>query len=266
MTLGYKVLGDGKFELEATSGLTHNGDAIYIPRVGGTVTVDSVVAGVSGTVAVSALPGVAGTVGIQGYRSSDSTFQPARLDKATNTLQTIDYSHHEIHAGSMYTCSYSNTAPTNTNEQTIIAFWTPAAAPYMHIFWHASSTAGGVFNIYEDSGLIADVGSTATVWNHDRNSDNTSGVRTVTGGSAAGSVSTFNVSQSAAGTLVTTTPIYTYYLGAAAAGADTSGEIRSESEFILKANTQYAFVVKSLSDDTSTHSITLNWYEHTNIA
>lgn len=39
---------------------------------------------------------------IRGFRSSDSTAQPLRLDKATNTLQIIDYAHHEVHSGSSF--------------------------------------------------------------------------------------------------------------------------------------------------------------------
>jgi hypothetical protein len=37
---------------------------------------------------------------IRGFRSSDGTSQPLRLDQVTNSIQTIDYAHHEIHAGS----------------------------------------------------------------------------------------------------------------------------------------------------------------------
>lgn len=47
----------------------------------------------------SAIPSV-------GYgKTSDDSYQAARLDKATHSIQTIDYAHHEVHDGRhfMYT-------------------------------------------------------------------------------------------------------------------------------------------------------------------
>lgn len=41
-------------------------------------------------------------VAILGYKSSDGTFKPVRLDSSTESLQTVDYSHHEIHSGSHF--------------------------------------------------------------------------------------------------------------------------------------------------------------------
>ena len=93
------------------------------------------------------------TANILGYRSSDGTFQPLRLDKATNTIQVIDYSHHEIHAGSSFTCHYSQTAPTNIGEMTMIAFNTPDTTKWIHMFGHASATAAATWTIYEVADL-----------------------------------------------------------------------------------------------------------------
>ena len=81
---------------------------------------------------------------IRGFRSSDSTAQPLRLDKATNTIQTIDYAHHEIHAGSAFTCHFSQTSPTAVGEMTMIAFNTKATAPYVHMLAEFSSTAASI--------------------------------------------------------------------------------------------------------------------------
>jgi hypothetical protein len=51
-------------------------------------------------------------------------------------------------------------------------------------------------------------------------------------------------------------------LGAAAAGSDTKGESRDSHEFVLKASTQYAFVITNTTADTNTHNLILDWYEH----
>jgi len=178
-------------------------------------------------------------------------------------IKTIDYSHHEIHSGSSFTCHYSQTAPTNIGEMTIIAFFTSNTTKWIHLFASASSTAASTFAVYEDSALDVGEGSDLVVYNRNRNSATASTVLTVTDPKVAGKVTSFSVVQAATANLVTTKPIYLRYLGAAAAGADTAGEQRDVNEFVLKQNTQYAFVVTNTTDDTNTHNIMLDWYEHT---
>lgn len=203
---------------------------------------------------------------IRGYRSSDSTAQPLRLDKATNTIQTIDYSHHEIHAGSAFTCHFSQTAPTAVGEMTIIAFNTPATAPYVHMFAEFSSTAASTAAIYEVADLDVDEGTDLAIYNRDRNSATVSTVSTIETVPEEGKATSYTVAQAAGATLSTATPLYLKYLGSAAAGADTGGEHRDAHEFVLKHSTQYAFVITNTTADDNTHNIVLNWYEHTNIA
>ena len=203
---------------------------------------------------------------INGFRSSDNTSQPIRLDKATNTLQTMDYSHHEIHGGSAFTCHFSQTAPTNVGEMTIIAFWTPNTTKWIHMLLEGSSTAASTITIYEDSDLDVDEGTDLAIYNRDRNSGTASTVLSVETVPEAGKATSYTVAQAAGATLSTAKPIYQKYLGAAAAGADTAGEARDTHEFILKQNTQYAFVIANTTADNNTHNIVLNWYEHTNLA
>lgn len=203
---------------------------------------------------------------IRGFRSSDSTAQPLRLDKATNTIQVIDYSHHEIHAGSAFTCHFAQTSPTAIGQMTMIAFNTPDTTKYIHMFSHASSTAASTWTVYEVADLDVDEGTQLTIYNHDRNSATESVVTSIETVPVANKATSYTVAQAAGATLSTATPIYQRYLGAAAAGADTGGESRNDDEFILKRNTQYAFVIANTTADDNTHNIILNWYEHTNIA
>jgi hypothetical protein len=203
---------------------------------------------------------------IRGFRSSDSTAQPLRLDKATNTIQTISYEHHEIHAGSAFTCHFSQTAPTAAGEMTIIAFNTPDTTKWIHMFAEWSSTAASTATIYEAADLDVEEGTDLAIYNRDRNSATASVVTTIETVPEAGKATSYTVAQAAGATLSTATPIYQKYLGAAAAGADTLGESRDAHEFILLKNTQYAFVIANTTADDNTHNIVLNWYEHTNIA
>jgi hypothetical protein len=203
---------------------------------------------------------------IRGFRSSDSTAQPLRLDKATNTIQVIDYSHHEIHAGSAFTCHYSQTTPTAVGEMTMIAFNTPNTSKWVHMFASFSSTAASIATIYEAADLDVGEGTQLTIYNRDRNSSTASTVTSIENPAVANKATSFSVAQAAGATLSTTNPIYKRYLGAAAAGADTGGESRDDNEFILDQNVQYAFVIENTTADDNTHNIVLNWYEHTNIA
>jgi len=203
---------------------------------------------------------------IRGFRSSDSTAQPLRLDKATNTIQVIEYEHHEIHAGSAFACHWSQTSPTAVGEMTMIAFNTPNTTKWIHMLATFSSTAAATAAIYEVADLDVDEGTDLAIYNHDRNSSTASVVSTIETTPEAGKATSYTVAQAAGATLSTATPIYLRNLGAAAAGADTGGESRSNNEFILKQGTQYAFVIANTTADDNTHNIVLNWYEHTNIA
>ena len=65
--------------------------------------------------------------------SGPDGWQEVRADASTWSLQTIEYEHHEIHSGSSFTCWHSETAPTDTNDRTVITFLTPSGTKYLHI-------------------------------------------------------------------------------------------------------------------------------------
>lgn len=210
------------------------------------------------------LDGEANLVNLQGYRSSDTTFQPVRLDKATNTIQTIEYEHHEIHAGSSFTCHYNNDV-TNVGEMTGIAFNTPNTTKWIHIEVSAFASGASYFAIYEVADLDVDEGTDLAIYNRDRNSLTASTVSTVETSPEAGKATSYTEAQLSGATLSTATEIMRKYIGTSGKSA-IGGEARGIGEFILKQATQYAFVLVSLTADDVTHNITLDWYEHTNIA
>jgi len=147
----------------------------------------------------------------------------------------------------------------------MIAFNTPNTTKRIHMFAEWSSTAASTATIYEIADLDVDEGTDLTIYNRDRNSLTASTVSTIETVPEAGKATSYTVAQAAGATLSTANPIYHKYLGAGAAGADTAGESRDAHEFILKQNTQYAFVIANTTADDNTHNIILNWYEHTNI-
>lgn len=206
---------------------------------------------------------VTGTANMQGYRSSDATFQPLRLDRATNSIQTIEYEHHEIHAGSSFTCHFNNDV-TNIGEMTGIAFNTPNTTKWIHVEVTAVATGPAYFALYEVADLDVDEGTDLAIYNRDRNSLSASTVTTIETTPEAGKATSYTEAQLAGATLSTATEIMRKYIGTAGK-AGIGGETRGTGEFILKQATQYCFVISSLTADNATHNITLDWYEHTNI-
>lgn len=197
------------------------------------------------------------------HGNNGTNWQPIGIDQATRAMNVIDYEHHEIHGGSTFTCHFSNTC-TNTGEMTIIAFNTPNTTKWIHLVFEASSTAGAYMAIYENADLDADEGQALTIYNRNRNSATTSAVTSIETTPVANRATSFVEAEAAGATLSTSTELQRIYMGAAASGANVRGDARASAEWVLKQNTQYAFVIVSTSDDDNVHNIALNWYEHTN--
>ena len=191
---------------------------------------------------------------IKGRRSSDDTDQPVRIDKVTNSLQTIDYSHHEIHDGNYYLATtYDDSAA--TGEKVNIVFTTPAS-PKCHMLSLWSSGGAAIFRIYEAAVVTANNGTNALpIYNKNRNSTNTSGCLDNATVNAVGKYST--------GTTITNTGT-TIILEYSGVGKTVNGMGRSDSEFILKPSTKYAFEVEAIGNGIAI-ALLLDWYEHTDI-
>jgi len=205
--------------------------------------------GMSAAILTGALPAgtnLIGTIGLNAYRSSDATYQPARLDKATNTIQTIDYSHHEIHAGShFFVTDYQTIGAAATVDWLITV---PNTTSWPHLTFEVQGTAITTVTLFEGADRT---GSTAlTVQNNDRNSITASGM-TVHRGTAGGTTDGTAIWQSS---------------GGAAAGSFRGGaDNRSETEIILKQATKYVMRITS-GTASNICALKLRWYDHTNIA
>lgn len=195
-------------------------------------------------------------------RIDDDTVKPVLLDALSHGIVVTEFDHHNIHAGVAFTCHYNNDC-TNTGEMTIIALKTPNTTKWIHMVFEASASADAYMAIYEASDLDVDEGSDLTIYNRNRNSATTSVVSTIETVPEAGKATSFDETQAGGATLSTATELFRWYMGAATTGGDLSGEARGTAEFILMANTQYAFVVVSTSNDDNTHNLVLTWYEHT---
>lgn len=184
---------------------------------------------------------------INGWRSSDSTSQPLRLDKATNSLQVVDYAHHEVHAGSSFyyhdVISIANAA---TQDYLIT---TPNTTVWAHFGVEVDFNDGaGTLELYEAADRT---GTTAqTVFNRNRNSANTA-TTTVHKGQSGGTTDGTRIMWKRHGS-----------------GKEVGGQSGTSEERILKQNTKYILRITNVAGAGVTNNITviMRWYEHTDIA
>lgn len=175
---------------------------------------------------------------------------PASIDASTETLQTIDHSHHKILEGDAYTAKVQ--AEGGVGTKATITFTTSDTAKWMHIIIHARSNVEAHYTLGESPTITADTGTNFIVYNRNRNSDNeslTKGTRTATAGQMTEGATVTNL-----GTI-----LEQVHLGSGRAG----GENRSDDEWVLKQNTTYVLECESEAA-TSDVLIEIDWYEHTN--
>ena len=193
---------------------------------------------------------------IRGYRSSDNTAQPLRLDKSTNTLQTIDYAHHEIHAGSsFYAKHYSASVATGNKINLYIK--TKSSAPFCHMFAQWASGGGAIFRIYEAPTITTNTGTNGqAILNRNRNSGTASGCFDNATTPVVNKYGV-DVTKTVDGTIIV--------LQYAGVGKTMGTQSRNETEFVLLPDTVYLFEVEAVGNNIAL-SLELDWYEHTDIA
>lgn len=164
------------------------------------------------------------------------------IDSSTNTLQIIDYEHHEIHSGSHYNyCDYS---ANSLASGAIIEFLmtTPNTTEWTHLAFEVYSATGCTIELFEGaSGIVG--GTTITPRNNNRNSSNTSNVSLIRDPTSIASDGV-----RAAGFL--------------AGAGRSSGFADRSKENILKQNTTYLVRITSTAAQNRI-SWCAEWYEHT---
>ena len=174
----------------------------------------------------------------------DSNGRPMGLDEATNTLKTIEYEHHEIHAGNMFHADY-NKGAIDTDAVALLLVTTPDTTKWAHAIFHMIVTKGALLELFEDP-TIDPVGTAVTAYNHDRNS-----------ATAATVVVTHTPTVGATGTLIDVSHAGTG--GKYAVGGSDIGRY----EWILKQNEQYLLRATS-HEDANEVIVGVDWYEHVN--
>ena len=179
------------------------------------------------------------------WGSGTGEVDDVRIDASTNSLQTISYEHHEVHAGSHYTCV--DNATLNAAEVLDTLIYTPNTTKYMHLIFEAHGALHTQVDMYEGSSHNAS--GSKTCRNNNRNYDDTP-TTTLNTTALDGSHGT---------------NIYVTQFGIDAGGGanrvTSGGAVRGSEEWILKPNERYLVRVTSLTASNPV-SIRFSWYEH----
>lgn len=170
------------------------------------------------------------------------------VDSSTNTLQIIEYEHHEIHGGSHY--FIDDFVDLSINNVSDIQITTPNTTKWLHFTFKIDSESETLWELYENV-TINTAGTTLNPMNNNRNSSNTSGATfaQITNGSTA----LANADTAVAGATL-------LRRGEIGAGKDSGNESRAR-EIILKQNTSYTLRLTAVTAGYVDYSF--NWYEHT---
>jgi len=105
-----------------------------------------------------------------------------RIDASTNSLQVIDYAHHEVHAGSHYYLEGHTTLAADANM--FVSVVTPDTAKWSHFTWEITSSGILYSDLYEGpSGGMAG-GARAVIHANNRNVNCWTGSHTAAGNNA----------------------------------------------------------------------------------
>jgi len=162
------------------------------------------------------------------------------IDPLTKALNTIDYSHHEIHEGSHFFYVDCTELASAAAQDYLLT----TGLKYTHLSFEFEGSAITALDVYEASDKT---GTTAqTIFNNDRNSAKAS-VNAMHKGTSGGTTD---------GTKIWC------HKGGSATGASASTGVSSDqsSEIILKPSTKYIFRITSGTNGNLTN-IKFEWYE-----
>lgn len=186
-------------------------------------------------------------------------FRNPRIDSSTRGTITVDYYHHEVHAGDAY--FVSGTTMLGSGATCAMAMAVPNTTKSPHLSMVLSST--GIVNAYLiESAKPRFVNTTlvsgGTAYNHDRNSSNRSGC-------TVGWIPNWSPpidGQYGGGSMSGNTLYYMAFGTNGQAQTSVGGQAARENELILKSGTTYMMLFYS-GTAGNLISYHLNWYEHT---
>lgn len=177
-----------------------------------------------------------------GYTGSE--LRMPLLDSSTNSRVTIEYEHHEIHAGDHF-LYYDYDSDVDTASPKYYRLTTPNTTKWIHIIFVLYSEGSGTWQLFENPTVNA-AGTAAVAVNSNRNSATAAGLVIASDPTSTADGTQIKVWRSGVGTNT---------------GSRAGSEARSSLEIILKQNEDY-FLKFTPDADNAKSKMQLNWYEH----
>lgn len=180
----------------------------------------------------------------------DGSYYPAKGDASTQSLQIIDYEHHEIHSGSHYFVSgYADLAINNVLDFTWLM---PNTTKWIHWTWEIDVESETNWLVYETAVETNPLANSITPRNSNRNSGNTSGTTMKY---------ELHANLAAANTDTDVTTATLLESGISGSGKGGLGNNKRASEIVMKQNTLYC--LRAIASAAGYINFNMQWYEHT---
>jgi hypothetical protein len=192
-----------------------------------------------------------------------NSIRPLRIDETTHTLQTIEYEHHEVHHGKSFTLHWSNTTSNDDDHRSMIVFYTPNTAGWLHLVANIGASASAEYFLVEGPTIDKSEGNQRYAIGRNRNSPNTSGILSLETVPVVGQYTCMVESEIDGANYSGGFEIEHFVMASGVGPNVAGGQARGQSEWILRPNTIYTFCIQNIGANINVHEFNLNWYEHT---
>ena len=171
------------------------------------------------------------------------------IDSTTHSLISIEHDHHEIHAGESFSAHIQ--LDVGSGNTLAIGIRTPNTTRWAHMTFTSTFESETEIVLWELATPWTG-GTTFAPRNRNRNS---------------GTAATVVVNTQPTVDTTNATILTAIVFGTSSGGPQASvvgGETRGTQEWILKQNTDYAFIATNQAGEANEMSIIVDWYEHTN--
>ena len=184
------------------------------------------------------------------YLYDSGTSNEIGIDNSTSSIQTIDYEHHEVHAGDHYfVISHQDLAINNVLQFT---WQMPNTTKWIHWKFQLDTESETLWQVYEGGSITNALASEVTPLNSNRNSGNTSGT-----------AMRYEVHADLASANTDVTPTTLIMSGISGAGK-SGGNDQLVHELVLDQNQLY--VLRATATAAGYIDFSMQWYEHTDAA
>jgi len=189
------------------------------------------------------------------FGGGDDEVDDIRIDASTNSLQTVDYAHHEIHGGSGWDITETDALP--ANDVLDIRITTAAGSKYAHLTLEYHSEDETEWWLYENVTMTTAHGSATalTPRNHRRPSGDSGTIIT------ASYIINADIADANSDTGIGSAVICAHGQQGAGRNAPASGG--SREEWILKPDEDYSLRFHDIGGSAGYIAWHLDWYEHT---